>query len=215
MAGFSNIVKIYDDALIHYDALEGILEPVLNVQGTWDPSYGHVTRGLLLKRVAGVTVQGVANVTVERPMVLGLITAVNGPIVTLARGSAAGSGLIGKVLTKVVTGGAVTALVPTVVSVLDTEGATESRSIYAINITFSTATGLPVVGDFLGCEGLVDADVADGVSYESHNRDQDPSVAVTVRAVFKAASVVGNAAIFTKFITRARVRDDLLFLQAY
>lgn len=214
MAGFNAVKQIYVDPTVHYDALEGILEPVLNLQGTWDPAYGHVTRGHMLKRVTGVTVQGIANVTVDRPMLVGKVTAVSGNVVTLAAGAAAGQGLVGKTLTKVTAAGVVSALTVTVSSLIDSEGALESRSLYPVNVTFSGAHGL-TVGDFVGAEGLSTSDVADGISYESHNKDHDGSVAVTVRGVFDTTKLVGSDAVLVKFLVGARVRDGLLLFRTY
>lgn len=211
MAGFTQVNTIYVNPMVHFDALEGILEPTLNLQGVWDRNYGHVTRGTLLKRVAGQTVQGIPGITVSRPMVLGKVISVNGNAVTLEKGAAGGAGLIGKTLTKVVTAGTVTALTVAVTDVRDTENATDARSLYPVVITFAGAHGL-VAGDFVGCEGLATSDKADGVAYESHNADHDNSVAVIVRAVLDNTKVVGPDAFKVSALTGARVRDGLLLI---
>lgn len=211
MAGFSQVNTIYVDPTTHFDALEGILEPVLNLQGVWDRAYGHVTRGMLLKRVAGQTVQGIAGLTVERPMVLGKVITVTGNAVTLAAGSAGGAGLVGKTLTKVVEAGTVTDLTVTVADVRDTENSVDARTLYPVVITFSGAHGL-AVGDYVGCEGLKTADVADGVSYESHNADHDTSVAVVVRGVLDNTKVAGPDAFKAAALKGARVREGLLLI---
>lgn len=215
MPGFTNTQKIYESPMVHFDALEGILEAPLNLQGIWDYDYGHVTRGHLLKRVTGkLPVTGNVTGTLERPMIVGKVIAVNGNTVTLDKGAAAGQGLIGKTLTKVTADGTITALTVTVVGVLDAEGALESRTLYPVNLTFSGAHNL-AVGDYIGCEGLTDTDIADGISYESHNKDQDPTVAVTVRAVFKNDHIQGPDAFKVKALKSARVRDDLLLFSTY
>lgn len=209
MAGFNSVNTIYVDPSVQFDALEGILEPVLNVQGVWDRDYGHVVRGMLLKRVAGQTVQGIAGITVDRPMVLGKVVAVSGSTVTLDRGAAGSLKLAGKTLTKVTEAGAVSDLTVTVVDIRDTENSVDARTIYPVKVTFSGAHGL-TVGDYVGCEGLKATDVADGVSYESHNADQDTSVAVVVRGVLDNTKVVGPDAFKTKALVGSRVRDGLL-----
>lgn len=211
MAGFTQVNAIYTDPTVHFNALEGILEPTLNLQGVWDRAYGHVTRGTLLKRVAGQTVQGIAGLTVARPMVLGKVVSVNGNAVTLDKGAAGGAGLIGKTLTKVVEAGTVTNLAVAVTDVRDTENAVDARSLYPVVITFAGAHGL-VAGDYVGCEGLATADKADGVAYESHNADHDTSVAVIVRGVLDNTKVIGPDALKTSALTGSRVREGLLLI---
>lgn len=211
MAGFTSVQTIYTDPTVHFDALEGILEPVLNLQGVWDRAYGHVIRGHLTKRIAGQTVQGIAGITVNRPMVVGKVTAVNGNAVTLEKGAAAGSGLIGKTLTKLVAAGTVTALTVAVTDVRDTENSTDARNLYPVVVTFAGAHGL-AVGDYVGCEGLTTADKADGISYESHNADHDISVAIVIRGVLDNTKVVGPDAFKTSALTGARIRDGLLLV---
>lgn len=214
MPGLTNVQKIYESPMTHYDALEGILEPVLNLQGTWDKDYGHVTRGIPLKIAQGkLPLAGEPTGDVERPMIVGKVVAVAGSTVTLEKGAAAGAGLIGKTLTKVTEAGAISNLTVEVAGVVDTAGATESRSLYRVTMTFSGAHGL-AVGDYVGCEGLVAADKADGVSYESHNKDDDTTVAVTVRGVFKNDHVAGPDA-FKKAVLGARVRYDLILFSTF
>ena len=214
MPGLTNIQKIYESPMTHYDALEGILEPVLNLQATWDGAYGNVTRGIPLKIATGkLPLSGNITGDVARPMIVGKVVAVAGSTVTLEKGAAAGAGLVGKTLTKVTSAGVVSALATTVAGVVDEKGATESRSLYRVVITFTAAHGL-VVGDFVGCEGLTGTDKADGISYESHNYQDDPTVAVTVRGVFKNDHVAGPDA-FKVAVLQGRVRYDLLLFRTY
>ena len=212
MAGFGTVQTLFKDPTTQFDSLEAILEKPLNIAGKWDTDYGHVTRGHMVK-VVTKTVNGITEEFV-RPILVGKVKAVSGAIVTLEAGAAAGQGLIGKTLNKVTAAGVVSALTTTVSAVVDTEGALESRTLYDVRITFSGAGHGLVAGDFVGCEGLTGTEAALGIIHESHNNDNG-GAAVSFRAIYWTGKLIGNTALFQKWIANAKVYQNTLFFQTY